>query len=145
MNFDTVQNLFTNILYKKLCNKTLRRTKMLTLEELKKDRALINSIDWDMTPEMAVRLYLEWGNVWTPGEGRRHRVSSKSDYSVYFVVNCWERPYYIYLIRRNSQDAVELAKFELPEKFEKPVCQLKGMYAVEGELRDWLQKELHAL
>jgi len=41
---------------------------MLTLEELKKDRALINSIDWDMTPDMAVRLYLEWGNIWTPGE-----------------------------------------------------------------------------
>ncbi len=115
---------------------------MLTLEELKKDRALINSIDWDMTPEMAVRLYLEWGNVWTPGEGRRHTVSSKSDYSVYFVVNCWERPYYICLIKRNSQDAEELAKFELPKEFEKPVCQLKGIYAVEGELRDWLKKEL---
>jgi len=79
---------------------------MLTLEELKKDRALVNSIDWDMTPEMAVRMYLEWGNIWTPGEGRRYTVKSKNDYSVYFVVNCWQRPYYIYLIRRNSEDAV---------------------------------------
>ncbi len=117
---------------------------MLTLEELKKDRALINSIDWDMTPEMAVRLYLEWGNVWTPGEGRRYTVKSKNDYSVYFVVNCWERPYHIFLIKRNSEDAVEVAKFGLPERFEKPVCQLKGIYAVEGELRDWLKKELKA-
>ena len=31
---------------------------MLTLEEIKKDRKLINDIDWDMTPEMAVRMYL---------------------------------------------------------------------------------------
>jgi hypothetical protein len=39
---------------------------------------------------------------------------------------------------------VDVAKFDLPEKFEKPVCQLKGIYAVEGELRDWLKKELKA-
>jgi hypothetical protein len=116
---------------------------MLTLEELKKDRALINSIDWDMTPDMAVRMYLEWGNIWTSGEGRRYTVKSKRDYSVYFLVNCWARPYYIYLIKRNSEDAVDVAKFDLPEKFEKPVCQLKGIYAVDGELRDWLQKELN--
>lgn len=31
---------------------------ILTLEELKKDRKLINDIDWEMTPEMAVRMYL---------------------------------------------------------------------------------------
>jgi len=74
---------------------------------------------------------------------RRYTVTSKRDYSVYFLVNCWARPYYIYLIKRNSEDAVDVAKFELPEKFEKPVCQLKGIYAVDGELRDWLQKELN--
>ncbi len=39
---------------------------MLTLEELKKDRELVDSVDWEMTPEEAVRLYLEWGNnyIW---------------------------------------------------------------------------------
>jgi len=31
---------------------------MLTLTELKKRRDLINQVDWDMTPEEAVRLYL---------------------------------------------------------------------------------------
>ncbi|OGW40974.1 MAG: hypothetical protein A2Y97_03300 [Nitrospirae bacterium RBG_13_39_12] len=115
---------------------------MLTLEELKKDRELINSIDWEMTPELAVRMYLEWGNIWSRGDERRHVVRSKSDYSVYFVVNCWVRPYYIYLIRRNSEEAVELAKFELPGRFDNPVCELKGVYAPEGELKDWLKKEL---
>jgi hypothetical protein len=116
---------------------------MLTLEELKKDRALINSIDWEMTPEMAVRVYLEWGNIWAHGVDRRQIVRSTRDYSVYFVVNCWSKPYYIYLIKRNQQDATELAKFELPERFEKTVCLLKGMYAPEGELREWLKKELN--
>ncbi len=27
-------------------------------------------------------------------------------------------------------------------KFEKPVCELKGVYAVEGEVKAWLMKEL---
>ena len=114
---------------------------LLTLEELKKESALINSIDWEMTPEEAVRLYLEWGNIRSPRNG--HVVRSKSDYTVYFVVNCWSKPYYIYLIKRNSEQALELAKFELPKKFEKPVCELKGVYALEGELKEWLKKELN--
>ena len=115
---------------------------MLTLEELKKNRELINAIDWEMTPENAVRTYLEWGNIYPRGNG--FAVRSKSDYTVYFVVNCWSKPYYIYLIKRNSEEALELARFELPRRFEKPVCQLKGVYAVDGELRDWLEKEIEA-
>lgn len=114
-----------------------------TLEELKKERAIVNDIDWEMTPDMAVRMYLEWGNIWAHGD-RRHIVRSKNDYSVYFSVYCWDRPYHIYLYRRNSEDAVELAKIELPERFEKTVCRLKGVYAVEGELKEWLRKELNA-
>jgi hypothetical protein len=118
---------------------------MLTLDELKKDRELVNSIDWEMTPELAVRMYLEWGNIWARGEDRKYVVRSKSDYSIYFVVNCWSRPYYIYLIKRNSEDASELARFELPKRFEKPVCEMKGVYALEGELKEWLKQELTLL
>jgi hypothetical protein len=119
-----------------------RREKMLTLEELKKERALVNEIDWDMTPEMAVRMYLEWGNIWASGENRRQVVQSKNEYSVYFVVNCWTEPYYIYLIKISNKEAVDLAKFELPERFTKPICNFKGVYAPDGELKDWLKKEL---
>ncbi|MBN1847507.1 MAG: hypothetical protein JW932_02895 [Deltaproteobacteria bacterium] len=115
---------------------------MLSLEELKRDRDLINSIDWDMTPENAVRTYLEWGNIYARGDGSI--VRSKDDFTIYFVINCWSRPYYIYLLKRNSQEAIELARFELPEQFEKPVCELKGVYALEGEVKEWLQKELNA-
>ena len=43
---------------------------MKTLDDIKKDRELINAIDWEMTPDEAVRLYLEWGNNWTEGELR---------------------------------------------------------------------------
>jgi hypothetical protein len=115
---------------------------MLTLEELKKEKALINEIDWDMTPEMAVRMYLEWGNIWASGDNRRHVVQSKDDYSIYFVVNCWSEPYFIYLIKISNKEAVDLARFELPERFAKPICNFKGVYAPDGELKDWLRKEL---
>ena len=112
-----------------------------TLEELKKDKELINSIDWEMTPEEAVRLYLEWGNI-RSSQKSGFIVRSKADYTVYFVVNCWSRPFYIYLLKRNSEEAIELAQIELPERFEKPVCELKGIYALEGELKEWLKEEL---
>jgi hypothetical protein len=112
------------------------------LEELKKQRDLIDSIDWDMTPENAVRVYLEWGNIYARGD--RSVVRSKDDNTVYFVVNCWSRPFYIYLIKRNSQEALELARIDLPERFERPVCALKGVYALDQDLKDWLKKELGA-
>jgi hypothetical protein len=115
---------------------------ILSLQELKNDRELINSIDWEMTPENAVRVYLEWGNIYARGDA--HVVRSKSDDTVYFVVNCWSKPYYIYLIKRNSEEAIELARFELPKQFEMPVCALKGVYALEGGLKEWLKKELDA-
>lgn len=113
---------------------------MLTLDDIKNDRDLIDEIDWEMTPEEAVRLYLEWGNNWARGDG--YVIRSPNDYTVYFVVNCWQKPFYIYLIRRNSEEAVELAQFELPERFQKPVCELKGVYALDGDLKIWLKKEL---
>jgi hypothetical protein len=113
---------------------------MMTLKELKHSRDVVDSINWEMTPEEAVRLYLEWGNNWARGDG--YVIRSKSDYTTYFVVNCWSRPYYIYLVRRNSDEALELAKFELPKEFEKPVCELKGVYALDGDLRQWLKREL---
>ncbi|MBW2486986.1 MAG: hypothetical protein JRE72_06175, partial [Deltaproteobacteria bacterium] len=51
---------------------------MLTLEELKKETDLINEIEWDMTPEEAVKQYLEWGNTdWGSG---KYVIRSKSDY-----------------------------------------------------------------
>ena len=93
---------------------------------------------------MAVRMYLEWGNIWASGDNRRHVVQSKKDYSVYFVVNCWAKPFYIYLIKISNEEAVRYGQIELAERFEKPVCNFKGVYAPNGELKDWLRKGLNA-
>ena len=113
------------------------------LEGIQKDHELVNAIDWDMTPEEAVTLYLEWGNNWTHGK----MVKSKNDVSHYFVVNTWDEPAKIYLIRRNSEEAVELAIIDMPEKlrvrFLESVAHNKGVYAINEEVRAWLEQELH--
>jgi hypothetical protein len=116
---------------------------MMRLAELKKNNDLLNSIDWDMTPEEAVRLYLEWGNNWNRGN---YVIRSKSDVSYYFVVYAWDDPPVIYLIKRNSEEAVELAKIRMPEELKKHFmlgagCN-KGVYPVDGQVKDWLQSQL---
>lgn len=118
---------------------------MLTLEDIKKDHRLLDMIDWNMTPEEAVRLYLEWGNNWARGN---YVIRSKDDVALYFVINTWEEKPVIYLIRRNSEEAEELAEIGLPdhinEDFLESIGHNKGVYAVEGKVKDWLQQELNA-
>ena len=117
---------------------------MLGLEELKNDFELLNMIDWEMTPEEAVIRYLEWGNNWSHG---KHFVKSKGDVSHYFVISTWEEPPRLYLIRRNSDEAVELASFSMPEdvreRFVNEVGCNKGVYGLTTDVRSWLERALN--
>ena len=116
---------------------------MMSLNDIKNNRDLVNSIDWDMTPEEAVRLYLEWGNNWAGGN---YVIRSKEDETLYFVVNTWKERPVIYLIRRNSEDAEELAKIDMPKELKKHFFevngQYKGVYAIEGNVKKWLKEQL---
>lgn len=118
---------------------------MMNLEDIKKDIQLMNAIDWQMTPEEAVRLYLEWGNNWAGGN---YVIRSKDDVSYYFVVNTWQKEPVIYFIRRNSDEAVELAKIDMPGDLKSRYLMengtYKGVYAVDGEVKTWLKKKLNA-
>ncbi len=117
---------------------------MLQIEDIKGDDNLLDAIDWEMTPEEAVRLYLEWGNNWTRGN---YVIRSKDDVSHYFVVNTWKDKPVIYLIRRNSEEATELAEIAMPdalqERFFKTNGNLKGIYSIEGEVKTWLREKLY--
>ena len=72
--------------------------------------------------------------------------STNKDFSFYFVVNTWEDPPIIQLIRRNSDAAVELAEIEMPESLIESFLENSptrpGVYAPDGKIRDWLEKEL---
>jgi hypothetical protein len=118
---------------------------MMSIEEIKGNRELVNSIDWDMTPEEAVRLYLEWGNNWARGN---YVIRSKDDVSHYFVVNTWKDEPVIYFIRRNSDEAVELAAITMPPELKKRYLlshgRHKGVWALEEEVKSWLKAKLNA-
>ncbi len=117
---------------------------MMQLEDIRDNEDLLNAIDWDMTPEEAVRLYLEWGNNWAGGN---YVIRSKDDITHYFVVNTWDENPVIFLIRRNSEEAVELAKIDMPDdikdRFLEENGNLKGVFAIEGNVKDWLYQQLN--
>ena len=73
-------------------------------------------------------------------------IRSKDDVTHYFVVNTWGETPKIYLIRRNSEDAEELAEIDLPkdlrERFLESVGHNKGVYSIEGDVKDWLKNQL---
>lgn len=116
---------------------------MMQLQELKENRECLNAIDWEMTPEEAVRLYLEWGNNWTRGN---YVIRSKDDVSHYFIIYNWDEAPVVYLVRRNSETAEEIAKINLPaalqQRFLDSVGHNKGVYALDGEIREWLKDQL---
>ena len=101
-------------------------------------------IDWSMTPWDAVTLYLEWGN--NSWHANHQPVRSKADYSNYFVVYTLDKKPRAILVRRNSEEARELAELELPEdlgrKFLDSVGNLKGVYPPDQSVRTWLEAQL---
>jgi hypothetical protein len=112
----------------------------MTIDEISNDTEIMHAIDWTMTPEEAVTRYLEWGNNWTHG---KNLVRSKNDVAYYFVVNTWDDPPKIYLVKRNSEEAVELAAIDVPsplmDRFLRSVSRSKGVYAINEEIRAWLE------
>jgi hypothetical protein len=62
------------------------------------------------------------------------------------VINTWKNPPVVTLVRRKGFDSEDLATFSLPKfleaEFMQGIGKYKGVYAVEGKVRDWLRKEL---
>lgn len=101
-------------------------------------------IDWDMSPEDAVILYLEWGN--NDWHAKHQPVRSKSDYSTYFVVDFWEEKPKVRLVRRNSEQAEDLLTLDLPEHLERVFIKehegLNGVYEPTDDIKAWLKAQM---
>jgi hypothetical protein len=125
--------------------KAQKRNMTMTLEELRQQREIVNQIDWSMTPEKAVDMYLEWGAGWTRGNDF---VRSGDDESYYFVVYDWETPPQATLLRRSSKEVEELAKIPVdPELFKASIEEggIKpgvGVYPPNRALKRWLSDVL---
>jgi len=113
----------------------------MRLKDIKNDLNIVNSVDWEMTPEEAIALHLEWGQLRGQAYYRDHNSET-----VYFSINTWKNPPIVSLVRRKGFDSEELANFRLPERLEQKFMASngihKGIFAVEGEIRSWLKKEL---
>ncbi len=115
----------------------------MDLKDIKNHQDIVDAVDWEMTPEEAIALHLEWG----PLRGLKYYNSRDNDnQTVYFVINTWKQPPVVTLVRRKGFDSEDLATFRLPVGLEKSfmngIGKFKGVYAVDGEVRDWLKKEL---
>ena len=118
---------------------------MLTLEELKRDIKLLNKIDWNMTQEKAIEMYLEWGTGWVRGHDF---VSTMGQESIYFVLYDWLKPQRVTLIRRTTAGAEEIAEVEVPEDLfmkawredgDRPGV---GVHPLNQELKEWVSREI---
>ena len=108
-----------------------------------KDFALYD-IDWNLTPEHAVTMYLEWGN--NDWHSEYPPVRSKDDVSHYFVVDSWQNPPVVRLVRRNSEQAEDLITVPLPEEllavFHQAHGNWRGISAPTPTVKAWLKHEL---
>ena len=112
------------------------------MESLQRFSAL--DIDWDLAPEDAVTMYLEWGN--NNWHSARAPVRSKDDESIYFVVDTWEKVPIIRLIRRNTENSSELVALPMPDHllpaWKKEHGNAHGVFAPGEEIIRWLQEQL---
>ena len=101
-------------------------------------------IDWNLTPEHAVTMYLEWGN--NDWNAEYPPVRSKNDISRYFVIDAWEEKPMIRLVQRNSEQAEDLVSVPLPEAllhgFREVHGTVKGVYAPTPAVKTWLKEEM---
>lgn len=108
-----------------------------------KDFSLYN-IDWNLSPEHAVTMYLEWGN--NDWHAEYPPVRSKEDVSHYFVVDSWQSPPCIRLVRRNSEKAEDLLVMPMPEAFLEDFHNAHGAWRGISEptpaLKNWLKSQL---
>jgi hypothetical protein len=118
---------------------------MMTLGELKDNRKLVNLIDWTMTPEKAIEMYLEWGTGWIRGNDF---VSSNDQESYYFVVYDWLDPQ-VTLIRRSMAGAEEIASIAVPQELFQEAVEEDGyhpgvgVHALNLPLKKWVSDTIH--
>jgi hypothetical protein len=115
----------------------------MKIEDLKHNLNIVNSIDWDMTPEEAIALHLEWGPL---RDLSYYNSRDNNNETIYFVISTWKNPPMVSLIKRRGFDSEELITFRLPMdlelEFKEDMKDLKGVFAVDGKIKEWLKRKI---
>jgi hypothetical protein len=116
---------------------------MLSMEEIREKKDIMECINLEMTPEKAVSLYLEWGAFWAHG---KEFIRSEKDVSCYFTIDAWKTPPQVLLIRRSLREGEVIGEVEVPRALVDRAIRYwggrKGTYALSEELREWIRTEL---
>ncbi len=116
---------------------------MYNMNELKKNINLLNEVEWDLNPAVAVGRHLEWGAGWACDN---YTARGSVDESVYFAISTWDTPTRVVLIKRTGFDMEELAIYDLPPQMEadflKSVGHKNGMYELDENVKKWLKGKL---
>ena len=116
---------------------------MYNMNELKKNINLLNDVEWDLNPAVAVGRHLEWGAGWACDN---YIARGSSDESVYFAISTWDTPTKVVLIKRTGFEMEELAMYDLPPQIESvfldSVGHKNGMYELDEHVKKWLKGKL---
>lgn len=116
---------------------------MITMQEIKDNKEIMDCLNLDMTPEKAVALYLEWGSSWAHG---RDFVRSPSDVTCYFTVDTWGKPAKLLLVRRSTAEDDNIDEVEVPRELLEHELQSwggrRGTYGISDELKEWIRNKL---
>jgi hypothetical protein len=117
--------------------------KMMTIEDIRENRQIMDCLNLEMTPEKAVALYLEWGSSWAHG---RDFIRSQSDVMCYFTIDAWKTPAQIILMRQSIGETELVSEVEIPHELVQRELDSwggnKGTYGISEELREWIREKL---
>ena len=101
-------------------------------------------ISWNLSPEHAVTMYLEWGN--NDWRAEHPPVRSKDDFAHYFVLDNWTDHPTLRLVMRNSENAEDLFTMPLPHhllsEYESVHGKWRGISEPTPAIKSWLRHEL---
>ena len=119
---------------------------MKKIDELSRNIELLNTVEWDLDPAVAVGRHLEWGAGWACDD---YSVFGSGDESVYFAVSTWKENPVVVLVRRRGFEYEELAEFNLPYdlqlEFLKSTGYNKGVFKLDDNVKRWLKSSLNVI
>jgi hypothetical protein len=114
---------------------------MLTMDELKGSREILDRIDWDMSPQMAFEAYqVKSIDAW------KHR---GLDEVYHFYIDVWKGRARVLLMRRSLKNAEDVVELPVPHDLVSACLERQvgarpdsGQYPIDEAIGDWLRREL---